>query len=82
MFGIHGVDRPREVTGAQVTPHGGAHAADTVRCADDDDRLRLQQPVETANAHVFMGSCAEVAALLATGEQSLGIRMCLNMSSP
>ena len=30
VSGIHGVDRPREATGAQVAPDGGADAADTV----------------------------------------------------
>ena len=51
VLGIHRVDRPGEVTGAQVAPNGGPYAADAVRCADDSDRLRFQQPIEMADAH-------------------------------
>ena len=53
VFGIDAIDRPGEMTGAQVAPDGGADAVDTVRCADHDDPFRLQQPIRMANAYAW-----------------------------
>jgi hypothetical protein len=51
-------DRARVSARAEVAPHGGADAAGAVRGADDDDRLRLEESVEVANAHGIQGLAA------------------------
>jgi hypothetical protein len=51
VLGIDAEDGAGEGPGTQVAPHGGADAAGPAGCTDDDDRPRLEKPVEMADAH-------------------------------